>query len=300
MSELAASRQISVNSLFNHFFTVPDFQREYIWDEGDVENLLRDIHGAWVKNPESEYFIGAVVLCTMAEEKFYIIDGQQRLTSFFLAFCSLAHHDSIADSGSDSEKVRSGILKKIREGRFTANGVITENRLSVPDADALNCLNCAADGNQMPDSDVSVSAETIKASYETCRSFLDSVISSQKALTSFFYYMTQKVTLLPYVARDINHALLVFETLNSRGKGLTQLDLVKNLLFMHSDPTSWPELRAAWVEFSLHLEASKIKPSSFLKYFLLAQFGEKRMKIRHSSGSEITLKMNHLAWQMIP
>lgn len=37
------SRDLSLTDLFKDFYSVPDFQREYVWEEENVEKLLEDI-----------------------------------------------------------------------------------------------------------------------------------------------------------------------------------------------------------------------------------------------------------------
>ena len=36
------SKDLSVEDLFKDFYTVPDFQREYVWEREQVERLLQD------------------------------------------------------------------------------------------------------------------------------------------------------------------------------------------------------------------------------------------------------------------
>jgi hypothetical protein len=52
---------MSLGKLFDDFYVVPDYQREYIWEEQEVEQLLDDVHAEFQapqRIEESEYFIG--------------------------------------------------------------------------------------------------------------------------------------------------------------------------------------------------------------------------------------------------
>ncbi|MGO9396186.1 MAG: DUF262 domain-containing protein [Desulfobaccales bacterium] len=66
---------------------MPAYQREYVWKEKEVIQLLEDIYDAFSNNPESEYFLGSLVVCkSRAEAKLEVIDGQQRLITLIFVF----------------------------------------------------------------------------------------------------------------------------------------------------------------------------------------------------------------------
>jgi len=72
------------------FYIVPDYQREYVWTDKEVHQLLEDINEQIDAGSGREYFIGTVLVSPAAEKNhFEVIDGQQRLTTFFLLLCGL-------------------------------------------------------------------------------------------------------------------------------------------------------------------------------------------------------------------
>src|SRR5260221_3860544 len=88
------AKPLSVGKMFDDFYAVPDFQREYVWQNENVVQLLEDIcdglydeNGSLVLN--AEYFIGSLVLYQDAEGIFQLIDGQQRATTLFIILCVL-------------------------------------------------------------------------------------------------------------------------------------------------------------------------------------------------------------------
>jgi len=61
------SKDLSIEDLYKDFYTVPDFQREFVWEREQVEKLLQDVHdefydedGQLIKG--SEYFLGSIVV----------------------------------------------------------------------------------------------------------------------------------------------------------------------------------------------------------------------------------------------
>ena len=88
------SQDLSIESLYKDFYTVPDFQREYVWQREQVEKLLQDVYdefydeeGQLVKGPE--YFLGSIVVCKGDGGTFQLIDGQQRMTTIYLVLCGI-------------------------------------------------------------------------------------------------------------------------------------------------------------------------------------------------------------------
>ena len=72
------------------FYIVPNYQREYVWTDKEVKQLLDDINEQIDGNKGTEYFIGTVLVSpTIEKYHFHLIDGQQRLTTFFLLLCVL-------------------------------------------------------------------------------------------------------------------------------------------------------------------------------------------------------------------
>lgn len=99
-----------VNEILTQNLEIPYFQRPYRWQEKNVLQLLEDIYGSW-KQVKSAYRIGSIILLEEKEKKvFFIIDGQQRITTLVLILLQLGSKQarSLAEAfqfnHSDSEK----------------------------------------------------------------------------------------------------------------------------------------------------------------------------------------------------
>ncbi|HEX7455488.1 MAG TPA: DUF262 domain-containing protein, partial [Gallionella sp.] len=114
------SADLSISALFNDFYVVPDFQREYVWEERNIEQFLDDIldefsdsHGD-ITAGEAEYFIGSIVSCKEDNTgAFQLIDGQQRLTTIYLILCVI--RDRLLRLASSAP---STLLKQIADSRI--------------------------------------------------------------------------------------------------------------------------------------------------------------------------------------
>ena len=87
------SNDMAIAKIFQDFYAVPDFQREYVWEREHVAKLLEDVidefydeEAQLIEGPE--YFLGSIVCCRDHEGIFQLIDGQQRLTTIYLVLCA--------------------------------------------------------------------------------------------------------------------------------------------------------------------------------------------------------------------
>lgn len=72
------------------FYIVPDYQREYVWTDKEIQQLLDDINDEIDAGSSHEYFIGTILVSPTDEKSRHeVIDGQQRLTTLFLLLCAL-------------------------------------------------------------------------------------------------------------------------------------------------------------------------------------------------------------------
>ena len=62
---------------------VPLYQREYSWEDKNMEVFIKDIYG------NDKYYIGNIMTLPNEKKGIELIDGQQRMISTFLIFCCL-------------------------------------------------------------------------------------------------------------------------------------------------------------------------------------------------------------------
>ena len=76
-----------INKLIKERFFIPTYQRGYRWDERQVSELLEDVHEFMQTGrvQDGEYYcLQPVVVKKREDEKYEVIDGQQRLTTIFI------------------------------------------------------------------------------------------------------------------------------------------------------------------------------------------------------------------------
>jgi hypothetical protein len=269
------SQDLSVGSLFKDFFSVPDFQREYVWEREQVEKLLQDLYDEFYDEegrvlPGPEYFLGSIVACKADDGTFQLIDGQQRMTTLYLVLCVI--RDVFAESGSERSKVLdSQIADAATDPRSYEE--VERYRVTLQYEDSDGVLEKVAGAEtpiaQIPETTASV--RNILSAYRDIREFLSTNLDTDpKRLREFHGVLTTRVKLIRIVTPTIANALKVFETINDRGVGLNAMDLLKNLLFMRTESKDYPKLKDRWKTLVDTLDRCGEKPLRFLRYYIMA------------------------------
>jgi uncharacterized protein with ParB-like and HNH nuclease domain len=121
----------SLKTLFQDFYRVPDYQREFVWGETnpkgeggeEVDQFLNDIYTEYenaTKDDAPEYFIGTIVVCQADDKVFDLIDGQQRATTSFITLCAI--RDALRDLNAG---IPDGLVGQIAANDIDWHGVST-------------------------------------------------------------------------------------------------------------------------------------------------------------------------------
>ena len=79
---------------YNNIFKIPEYQRAYSWTINQCDKLFQDIDDFHQLNSDTNqniepYFFGTIIIDCSEENKFNLIDGQQRTITFLLLFKAL-------------------------------------------------------------------------------------------------------------------------------------------------------------------------------------------------------------------
>ena len=271
------NHKYSIQQAFKEcFYIVPDYQREYVWTDKEVHQLLEDIGEQFVDaGTEREYFIGTVLVSQTEQQSHYeVIDGQQRLTTIFLLLCALKHRfqgepqcRTISDLISTSHTNRDGEVRtnlKL-EPRYESAGEVMVKLVEDADPQTVRARIQASGIASFG------SLDNLVSSYSTLYNYLKDNCDDADKLKKYWGYLANKVVFIQ-ISTDISSALKVFETINERGVGLNPMDLLKNLLFTQVKQTQFTKLKDEWKKITGPLEKKKEKPLRFLRYFLMANY----------------------------
>jgi len=271
------NHKYSIEEAFREcFYIVPDYQREYVWTDKEVHQLLEDIGEQIDAGTTREYFIGTVLVSPTDQKNHYeVIDGQQRLTTFFLLLCALKHlfqgepqrqmiAGLISTSYVDSDGEVCTTLKL--EPRYESAGEVMAKLVEV-DAEPM----AVRVGIQAAGIASFGSLENLVNAYSTLYRYLKDNYDDTAKLKKYWGYLANNVVFIQ-ISTDVSSALKIFETINERGVGLNPMDLLKNLLFTQVKQTQFTQLKDEWKKITKPLEKEKEKPLRFLRYFLMANY----------------------------
>ncbi|MBU7008450.1 DUF262 domain-containing protein [Phosphitispora fastidiosa] len=202
-------------------YVVPLFQRSYSWDKKEWEILWNDlIELSEMENPR-DHFIGSIVTMptTSVPEgvaKYLLIDGQQRLSTIFILLTLLRDQLTKIQQNELAEEINNTLLvnpykKESDHYKLLPTQVDRASFKKLIDSEPI-----------LPEDKVTEAYKyferKVKQSNIDCQT-LQKVISSYLSVVS--------IVLDP---EDNPH--LVFESLNAKGRPLTQSDLIRNYFFM--------------------------------------------------------------------
>ncbi len=210
-------------------FVIPIYQRTYSWTEQQCRQLWDDIIRAGKRDDISAHFIGSVVYI---EQGLYqvsgispllVIDGQQRLTTAMLLIEALSRHlgeEEVFDGFSAMKLRNYYLLNPYESGEKGFKLLLTET-----DKDSLLAL---IKQRPMPENYSHRIMENFSFFDEQITKLGDDLIPLCRGLAKL---------LIVDVAlnRGQDNPQLIFESMNSTGKALSQADLVRNFILMASN-----------------------------------------------------------------
>lgn len=279
MSRIENHKYTISEAFMECFYIVPDYQREYVWTNKEVCQLLEDIDEQIDTGTTREYFIGMILVSPTAQKNHYeVIDGQQRLTTFFLVLCAL-------NNLFKGEPQRATIGGLITTSYVDGTGQIQTSLKLEPRyehaSDAMNELvkidgdpQAVRTGIQAAGIQSFGSLENLVNAYDTVYQYLQTNYDDKSKLRKYWGYLANNVVFIQ-ISTEVSNALKIFETINERGVGLNPMDLLKNLLFTQVKPVQFTQLKDEWKKITKPLEKQDEKPLRFLRYFLMANYAIK-------------------------
>lgn len=202
----------TVNSLFNsRFFIIPKYQRAYAWETQNIWDLFNDIKESI--ESRSSHFIGTVVLSKTAKPNtFFVVDGQQRITTLTLIISALV------EELSDNDRI------------FYHRYFIKESdnyRLSPSNRDNQYFINLLNSKVLEPENK---SQRLLKNAFEEVQRKIGLIENKLEFLKSI-----SALEMMEFVEDSEGDAIRIFQTVNDRGKLLSNMEKTKSLLIYFSN-----------------------------------------------------------------
>lgn len=251
-------------------FVIPIYQRTYSWTEKECRQLWDDIVRTGSNEKISVHFIGSIVYIEEGlsqishQAPLLVIDGQQRLTTVTLLLAALAK--AVGDyepiDGFSARKIRNYYLCNPEESGERYYKLL----LSQTDKTTLKSI---ISGNEQPENP-SIRIKKNLALFEelitSCRGDFSAVCNG----------LAKLVVVDIALSRDQDNPQLIFESMNSTGRELSQADLIRNFILMGLEPKLQTYLyEQFWrpMEISFGQDAYTAYFDAFMRYYLIVKTG---------------------------
>lgn len=253
-------------------FIIPIFQRTYSWEINHCEQLWNDIVRVGSNPDLDSHFIGSAVYIPEKENsaaipRWLVIDGQQRITTITLLLLALMRR-------LQSEKLNTPVSAEEIEDYYLRNRYGKEEQkykmlLTKTDKDTLIAL---LDGKDLPEHP----SRRIQENYQ----FFKNRISS--ANLDIVYNGIKKLKIVDVsLQQNVDNPQMIFESMNSTGKALTQADLIRNFVLMglpHDTQTKFYNDYWHPMEILFGAESYNSYFDEFMRFFLVIHSGNDRIK----------------------
>lgn len=265
MNEFLQPEEFSVDDIFKGQYLIPVYQRPYRWGDKQVKQLLKDIDSAYscfltedtTNADDSVLFAGTIFIKLERNVRneynvYTVVDGQQRITTMTLLLMVVLNKLYLDNSEDDVVgEIRNYLWKK-------------EDRKNSKDLPVLTLGNIDHDIMQSLLNELFAKRDIVKIAQErldnTTSDIEINLLSNLLTISDYITSITNKWNLLNYIdfikynikvisikiSTNMVKLFSIFESINSKGKPLDEIDLIKSYIFQHLDQEDYGEYLDKW------------------------------------------------------
>lgn len=241
----------SILNIKNKQYEIPRFQREYSWEKKHYKEFLEDMISNINVNDDNlettQYFMGTMLFVgdkdKPTKDPVYVVDGQQRLTTVTILFSVIAHlfkklgQQALSDSmfqyimtkNNDGEDMR--VLKTVSSYPYFSFYIQSMDKADVNEPESEEEINIKTTYDFFEKNLQEDNLRTLfkKKTRKDCGSI--SYIDLLKGIRD----QVLSATVIEILTEEKKVANTLFEILNAKGKGLSNVDMIKNKIFEELD-----------------------------------------------------------------
>ena len=253
-------------------FIIPIFQRTYSWERSHCEQLWKDVIRVGSSSELNSHFIGSAVYIpeedtSAAISRWLVIDGQQRITTItllLLSFMRRLEAEGLDEPVSAAEVEDYYLRNRYGKGELSYKMVLTRT-----DKETLIAL---LEGKELSES----------ASLRITDNFDFFTEKMAGADLNVVYEGIQKLMIVDVrLQQGLDNPQMIFESMNSTGKALTQADLIRNFVLMGLPHDRQTHLYTDYwrpMEVGFGAESYSSHFDEFMRFFLVIHTGNHRIK----------------------
>ena len=211
-------------------FVIPIYQRTYSWTDRECQQLWDDIIRTGSSDKINTHFVGSIVYIEQgfsnvtSQSPLLVIDGQQRLTTVMLLLEALARvvGETEPVDGFSTKKIRNYyLLNTLEEGERGYKLLLTQT-----DKDTLLAIMTQ---RALP------KERSLRIS-QNFEFFTNKIANLKNNLVTLCNGIAKLMIVDISLSRNQDNPQLIFESMNSTGRELTQADLIRNFILMGLEP----------------------------------------------------------------
>ena len=246
-------------------FIVPSYQRAYSWDkEPNLEQFIEDLRDA-----KDKYYLGHFLFeQTKEQNKLFIIDGQQRLTTIVIFFSSMCN--ALSQKNNAKHKRLCDYLKN----HYLRDAFTEEPQLYTVENDKIFFIHEIIDRDNF---DIILDTSS-KIRIRDCREYFDAVFEKESNETLLKWLdIVEGATVTEYHVTNKSEAAQLFAFQNDRGKSLSNLEVLKSFfmlqIYLRGEKRQEEyinDLNNSFREIYESIVKTKVKEDDILRYFWMA------------------------------
>ncbi|GEN50521.1 DUF262 and DUF1524 domain-containing protein [Alkalibacterium pelagium] len=257
-------------------FIIPIYQRSYSWSNKECEQLWEDIIRTGKNENVQAHFVGSIVYIekgiyhVTSQSPLLVIDGQQRLTTLTLLIAALANKlDALP---SDRKEIVEGFSPRKLRNYYLKNPEEEGERyykLILSKTDKNSLLSIIDDKDWPADHSLRIQENFDYFKYQIDR-YSDELEVLCKGIAKLILVDIS-------LNNNQDNPQLIFESMNSTGKELTQADLIRNYILMGLDIKDQEYLYEHYwrpMELDFGQEAYTSDFDRFMRHFLIVKTGK--------------------------
>ena len=205
-------------------FIIPAYQRVYSWNENQCEELWLDVLRA--ARADRSHFLGTVIYARegvdeAGNERFMVIDGQQRITTVSLLILALTRYMEARGITVDGEDAAT-----LRKKYLLANGGDCEIPRLKPSRYDQKTYRAVVEGQTPPEGSSSVTENL---------AFFEGRMADESFDAAQLWDGLKRLMVIEVEVENMAAAQVIFEDVNSKGARLNVADMVRNYLLLSED-----------------------------------------------------------------